>query len=74
MGPKGEKRPIPDLREVCGQITMLTGITKDILQKALEEESLEKVRDLLFEVNDRLVTIGGLSGSATTTEDTGRDA
>jgi hypothetical protein len=59
---------VAEIAALPGQVLLLEQAARNRLRKALEEESLEKVRDLLLEINDCLNTMAEAADSAVLVE------
>ena len=63
-----------DIQGLPAQIIILIEAAQDRIRKALEEESVEKVRDLLFEIRDCLRTMTEIASAAVSSEDNQKSA
>jgi|HubBroStandDraft_6_1064221.scaffolds.fasta_scaffold277236_2 hypothetical protein len=63
-----------DIQGLPAQIIILIEAAQDRIRKALEEESVEKVRDLLFEIRDCLRTMTEIASAAVSSEDNHKSA
>jgi hypothetical protein len=63
-----------DIQGLPAQIIILIEAAQDRIRKALEEESVEKVRDLLFEIRDCLRTMTEIASAAVSNEDNHKSA
>ena len=63
-----------DIQGLPAQIIILIEAAQDRIRKALEEELVEKVRDLLFEIRDCLRTMTEIASAAVSSEDNQKSA
>ena len=74
MARNGDVFDIEVLQALPGLVMMLGGDVRSLLQKALEEELIEKVRDLLIEIKDRLNVMTEAAHAAVINEEDGDNA